>query len=53
MDNVRIGCGQITWKGPAAEQALAEIAQAGYEGAPAGPRKGTSTAEVVGRLSSG
>lgn len=47
MDNVRIGCGQITWKGAAAERALAEIAQVGYEGAPAGPRKGQTTEEIL------
>jgi inosose dehydratase len=32
-----IGCGQITWRGESEEQILAEIAQAGYDGAPAGP----------------
>ncbi len=47
MDNVRIGCGQITWKGEDAARALAEIAQAGYAGAPAGPRPGASTAETL------
>lgn len=47
MDNVRIGCGQITWKGEAAEHALPEIAQAGYDGAPAGPRQGKTAAEVL------
>ncbi len=47
MKNVRIGCGQITWKNVAAATALAEIAQAGYEGAPASPRDGKSAQEVL------
>jgi len=46
MDNILVGCGQITWIkwGPAGAewqapetQVLAEIASAGYDGAPAGP----------------
>ncbi len=39
MQNPLIGCGQITWRGLAMSQEaiLAEIAQAGYAGAPAGP----------------
>lgn len=38
MEGIRIACGQITWRqaAPPEEQILAEIAQAGYEGAPAG-----------------
>lgn len=38
MATMRIACGQITWRQAAVpeEQILAEIAQAGYEGAPAG-----------------
>jgi inosose dehydratase len=47
MQNVLIGCGQITWRNVAEEQVLAEIAQAGYEGAPAGPREGRSPAETL------
>lgn len=47
MKNVQIGCGQITWRGEAAERALADIAEAGYAGAPAGPREGKSTAEIL------
>jgi inosose dehydratase len=43
-----IGCGQITWsRSTPEEQVLAEIASAGYEGAPAGPRGGRSAEEVV------
>lgn len=51
-----VGCGQITWKrftpdGPTwlapEEQVLAEIAQAGYAGAPAGPEDGRSARETV------
>jgi inosose dehydratase len=37
MSTLFIGCGQITWRGEPEEQILAEIAQAGYDGAPAGP----------------
>lgn len=32
----RIGCGQITWRGVPADEVLADIAKAGYEGAPHG-----------------
>lgn len=42
-----IGCGQITWRGMSEEQALAEIAQAGYIGAPAAPKEGQSAAETM------
>lgn len=31
---MRVGCGQITWRGVSEENALADIAAAGYEGAP-------------------
>lgn len=42
MQGVMIGCGQLTWpRGVAREQVLKEIAQAGYEGAPASPSMGT------------
>ena len=47
MQNVLIGCGQITWRNVAEEQVLAEIAQAGYVGAPAGPYKDRSTAATL------
>jgi inosose dehydratase len=47
MQNVLVGCGQLTWKNMSEDQVLAEIAQAGYDGAPAGPAKGRSTQEVV------
>ncbi|MEM7538790.1 MAG: sugar phosphate isomerase/epimerase [Chloroflexota bacterium] len=49
LDNVQIGCGQITWmsSGMSADQVLADIAEAGYAGAPAGPREGKTTAEVL------
>lgn len=60
MSNFQIGCGQITWHAlnrqlPEAErtssdQMLVEIAQAGYEGAPAGPRPNQSTAEILASL---
>jgi inosose dehydratase len=46
--NMWIGCCQITWsRETPEEQVLAEIAQAGYEGAPAGPRAGRSAEETV------
>ncbi len=40
MDGVLIACGQITWprSSMSQEQILAEIAQAGYDGAPASPK---------------
>ena len=48
MEGVLVGCGQITWKrGTPREQVLTEIAQAGYDGAPAGPRPGRSAEETV------
>jgi len=56
MEGIQIGCGQITWieftpggvrRRASEEQVLAEIAQAGYQGAPAGPRGGRSAEEVV------
>ena len=47
MNNVWIGCGQITWKGADQDQALAEIAEAGYDGAPAGPSKDKSPQEIL------
>lgn len=45
--NLLIGCGQITWRGVPEEQVLAEIAQAGYVGAPAAPKEGQSAADVI------
>ena len=54
MRHMQIGCGQITWgtfKGWAErmpeEQVLAEIAQAGFEGAPASARGGRSPSETI------
>lgn len=56
MSTILVGCGQITWirftsDGPRwlapAEQVLAEIAQAGYDGAPAGPEEGRSAQEAL------
>ena len=54
---IRIGCGQITWKRPDGagpewdELVLREIAEAGYEGAPAniGRRTAAETAALFGR----
>jgi inosose dehydratase len=47
MQNVLIGCGQLTWHNMSETEVLAEIAQAGYDGAPAAPSKGRSAAETV------
>jgi inosose dehydratase len=47
MAEILIGCGQITWRGVPEEQALAEIAQAGYAGAPAGPRDARTPRETI------
>ncbi len=42
-----VGCSQITWRRQAPlERVLAEIARAGYEGAPAGYQEGVSPSEV-------
>ncbi|MBA3944521.1 MAG: TIM barrel protein [Herpetosiphonaceae bacterium] len=55
MTNIAVGCGQITWikftpEGAQwqvpEEQVLAEIAQAGYQGAPASPQEGRTAAEL-------
>jgi inosose dehydratase len=51
MANFRIACGQITWgRLVPEEQVLAEIAQAGYEGVPAGPWGGRSPEEALALL---
>ena len=48
MEGILVGCGQITWsRSTPVEQVLAEIAQAGYDGAPASPRAGRSAEETV------
>ncbi len=52
MQNIQIGCGQITWysgvdQRPSEAQVLAEIARAGYAGAPAGPHKTRSVQETL------
>ena len=58
MNNILVGCGQITWVRFGAngaewlapeEQVLAQIAQAGYQGAPAGP-EGDRTAQQTREL---
>src|SRR5688572_14438434 len=50
MKKIWIGCGQLTWKNVDESQVLAEIAQAGYDGAPAGPRQGETTAATLARF---
>jgi inosose dehydratase len=51
MGNFRVACGQITWgRLVPEEQVLAEIAQAGYEGVPAGPRGGRSAEGTLALL---
>jgi inosose dehydratase len=47
IQNVLIGCVQITWRNVPEEQVLAEIAQAGYAGATAGPRPDRSADETL------
>jgi inosose dehydratase len=48
MEDILIGCGQLTWPRSMSEgEVLGEIAQAGYDGAPAGPRGGRSAEEVI------
>jgi inosose dehydratase len=55
LRNILVGCGQITWIRFTAngaewlapeEHVLSEIAQAGYDGAPAGPERGRSAQEA-------
>lgn len=50
MKKIQIGCGQITWKNVEEAQVLAEIASAGYAGAPAGPRSNESAADLLARF---
>jgi inosose dehydratase len=47
MENILIGCGQLTWKNVPEDQVLAEIAQTGYDGAPASPKEDRTTQEVI------
>ena len=51
MAKISIACGQLTW-GPKIpeEQVLAEIAQAGYDGAPVGLRAGRTAVETLAML---
>ncbi len=46
-NEIRVGCGQLTWHGMSEEEVLAEIAQAGYAGAPVGPQKDKTAAETI------
>ena len=56
LSDILVGCGQITWikfmssgaewLAPE-EQVLSEIAQAGYDGAPAGPERSRSAQETI------
>ena len=48
MEHVLIGCGQLTWKNVPEDQVLAEIVQAGYDGAPAGLPRGAIVASGIG-----
>jgi inosose dehydratase len=48
MEGVKVACGQITWgRAYPREQVLAEIAQAGYEGAPVGRETERTAKEVL------
>lgn len=44
--NVQLGCGQITWRGVPEEEVLADIAHAGYAGAPCRAAEGGTAADV-------
>ena len=44
---VKVGCGQITWRGVPEESVLADIGAAGYEGAPMSLRGDRSAAEIT------
>lgn len=50
MKMIWIGCGQITWKNIDETRVLAEIALAGYHGAPASPRPNESTEQTLKRF---
>ena len=51
MEGVSIACGQLTWdRSHPRDKVLAEIAQAGYEGAPVGRSEGTSAKETLHRF---
>lgn len=50
MKEIWIGCGQLTWKNMDEAEVLAEIAQAGYDGAPAAPSRGESTEVNLARF---
>src|SRR5688572_17210482 len=52
MMTIRIGCGQLTWKNMSEAQVLAEIALAGYDGAPANPHQGEETSVTLARFES-
>lgn len=47
LKNVPIGCGQITWRGVDEKAVLADIAAAGYAGAPAGPSPERTAQETL------
>lgn len=47
MSNIQIGCGQLTWSGMSEDDVLAEIATAGYDGAPGGIRADRSPKETI------
>ena len=50
MTRPKIGCGQITWRGQPEEDALRDIAAAGYAGAPAPLTPGESPEAVIARF---
>lgn len=47
MSPLPIGCGQLTWKNVPEETVLAEIAKAGYDGAPAGPSDKRTAQDLI------
>ncbi len=52
LKNLPIGCGQITWRGVDESAALADIAAAGYVGAPAGPSPARTAQETLALFAS-
>jgi inosose dehydratase len=43
---VKLGCGQITWRGVPEDAVLDDIQRAGYQGAPMSPRNGRTAADI-------
>lgn len=50
MDGIEIGCGLITWRGEPEDEALADVVQAGYAGAPPRLRASDEVQDVLDLL---